>query len=193
MKDDIDFTRLSQKDLAAAFGVTGRAVRDWDECPRNEDGTYDLPACIRWRANAGSLDLNAERARLACEQANRTALDNAVKRGELLSVDSVSAAWAMLMSVLRANLLGLPSKAAPRLATLKDAITIREYLTTEIHRLMEEVSNYRPGDGSEELAGADSGGAGDFEAAAEVDGESVGRRAPKAQRGVKRSARPMDH
>ncbi|MCE5335581.1 MAG: hypothetical protein LLG06_13435 [Desulfobacteraceae bacterium] len=41
--------RLTQKELAACFGITDRAIRDWEGCPRNKDDTYNLPEVIKWR------------------------------------------------------------------------------------------------------------------------------------------------
>lgn len=40
--------RLLQREIAAAVGVSANAVRAWD-CPRNEDGSYDLREVIAWR------------------------------------------------------------------------------------------------------------------------------------------------
>lgn len=40
-------TRLPQKVIAWAFGVTAATVRSWD-CPRNKDGTYNLSSVFRW-------------------------------------------------------------------------------------------------------------------------------------------------
>jgi hypothetical protein len=37
--------------VATLFGVTARAVREWVGVPRNENGTYDLPALIQYRAS----------------------------------------------------------------------------------------------------------------------------------------------
>jgi hypothetical protein len=49
--DDPDFRRLQGKEVAAAFGVSPQAVSAWHRkygCPRNPDGTYSLPAVLRW-------------------------------------------------------------------------------------------------------------------------------------------------
>lgn len=43
-----DIHNARQKDSALVFGITPRGVRKW-ECPRNNDGTYDLPAVISWK------------------------------------------------------------------------------------------------------------------------------------------------
>ncbi len=145
MPANIDFTRLAQVDLAAVFGVTPRAVRDWDECPRNDDDTYNLPDVIAWRMANGALDLNAERARLAKEQADRTAMANAVERGELLRVATVATEWGRMLSACRAKLLAAPTKLAPRLAKEKTPVRCLELVTTEIYAALHELSNYRPG------------------------------------------------
>lgn len=53
-----DPSRLTQVQLAGLVGVSGPAVTKWGArgCPRNADGTYDLPAVCRW-IRTGGMDL----------------------------------------------------------------------------------------------------------------------------------------
>ena len=48
---DTDVSRVTQRQLAAAHGMSVRNVRRLAALgfPRNADGSYDLPATIRWR------------------------------------------------------------------------------------------------------------------------------------------------
>lgn len=60
-------------------------------------------------ADGRVLDLNAERARLAREQADQTALKNARLRGELVPLAEVVAGWQMAIGRCRSLLLGIAS------------------------------------------------------------------------------------
>jgi phage terminase Nu1 subunit (DNA packaging protein) len=57
------------------------------------------------------LDLNAERARLAKEQADKTAIENATARGELLPVADVRRTYETLFTSLRDRVLAVRSTA----------------------------------------------------------------------------------
>jgi hypothetical protein len=48
----IDFSRLTQREVAEAFDVTSRTVRYWTQAglPRNADGTYGLKRACEWWA-----------------------------------------------------------------------------------------------------------------------------------------------
>jgi len=53
----VDFSHLDQVDVARAHGVCSRTIRRWCALagmPRNDDGTFDLPHTIRWRAENSS-------------------------------------------------------------------------------------------------------------------------------------------
>jgi phage terminase Nu1 subunit (DNA packaging protein) len=52
-----DAGRLQQNQVASLLGVTSPAVTAWRKrgCPRNEDGSYDLAAVVRW-VRAGAFD-----------------------------------------------------------------------------------------------------------------------------------------
>jgi phage terminase Nu1 subunit (DNA packaging protein) len=64
------------------------------------------------------LDLNAERARLAREQADGQAMKNEVARGELMPAEDVVAGWQAAIGRSRALMLGMPISVAPQLVLL---------------------------------------------------------------------------
>jgi len=51
----IDFLKLTQAQVAGAFGITPSAVARW-RCPRNSDKSYALPEVIKWRVELASQD-----------------------------------------------------------------------------------------------------------------------------------------
>ncbi len=65
--DNVDFQRLTQTQMAVAHSADPRTLRRWIELglPRNQDGTFSLPATIVWRAaktNArGQIDVEGIR------------------------------------------------------------------------------------------------------------------------------------
>ena len=83
------------KEFAEIFGVTEKTVRTWirDGMPVVKQGAQgagneseiDFEAGTRWyfEKNRERLQLDRERTRLASEQADKTALENAQSRGEL--------------------------------------------------------------------------------------------------------------
>lgn len=140
------------------------------------------------------LDLSAERARLAAEQADKTSLENAVRRGDLLQVSDVAASWAEIFIGIKARILALPTKLATELSTLTDANEIRDRLAQEVRDLLEEGVNFDP---VRAATGRDKGSTEeDFETAeapARLNGKSVGGHQSKAKPRKQRRAGPMAH
>lgn len=113
--------------VAKALNITPRRVQQLarEGLPRVARGRYELGACMAWyirflqraleqRAlpgeSGGYLSLAAERARLAKEQADKAALDNAVRRGQLVEIRIASREWEKWMVTLRAHFLSTPNK-----------------------------------------------------------------------------------
>jgi phage terminase Nu1 subunit (DNA packaging protein) len=189
--------------LAAVLGVTERAVqgraRD-GRLPRSLDGLIDLHAVVRAgvevlaKRQAGGeddLDINAERARLAKEQADAQQMKNDVSRGQLVPRPDVVVGMQVAFAAARARLLSLPTKAAPLLVGLETPTAARDILTDLVNEACGELAatraipaaSDRPADG-----GGGDRGAGRVGAAPEADGERVGRpRADALARGKRRA------
>jgi phage terminase Nu1 subunit (DNA packaging protein) len=110
---------LSQLSITQLADLTGR---DADTIRKRLDGIE--PAKVdgrtRWYRTREALpriyealDLSAERARLAREQADAKAMENAVSRGELIPKPDVETAMLAVTSPIALKLDGLPSKPAP--------------------------------------------------------------------------------
>jgi phage terminase Nu1 subunit (DNA packaging protein) len=186
---------------AKVVGITTQAFAAWDTEPVRIDGQkriYYIPdvvdelvrrrsaeavkAALTERGSGGGragqlASLDAEKTRLAAAQADKHELENAVRRGELLSIESISKAWSYVITSVRAKLLSLPTKCAPELAMMNDPGSIRDRLTTELHAALSEAADYRPDHGISDDRQTDSSDALDIEATAEMDGERMGRRA----------------
>lgn len=128
-----------------------------------------------------ALDLNAERARLAKEQADKIERENALARGELVVIGAVEK-WAEgLFHEVKAKFLGMPRALAPLLAAYTDPRQVEEKLEDAIHESLRALS---AGDASA-VIGAGAEGA---DAATEADGEPVGGPPSEAEPGEQRGA-----
>ena len=128
----------------------------------------------------GDLDLDAERARLAAEQADKIAMENAEKRGELMHRDHVLTMMGKSLTAFRARVLAAAAKLAPR-ANPGNPNLAREHIDRELSAALAELANFDPG---EELGDDARDGANDPldpPAAAEADRKPVGRRKPRPQ------------
>lgn len=144
----------TQKDVANRCGISvsrvAHLVRD-GVLPKSGRGEYDVDLCFRLyqqrmrdtaagRRGKGDLDLTAERARKAKEEADRLELENAVRRGELLERSAVDEAAIGAFSRVRAKLLAIPGKVAPVCATITDPNEVYERVEQEIHYALTELS-----------------------------------------------------
>jgi terminase small subunit / prophage DNA-packing protein len=191
----VTWPKCSAAEFGAVLGVSAQAIGQWMDagmpCKRGRGNGHAveitpeeaLPWAISRRAPAGS-----ERERLASEQADKVALENAVKRGELIHVGQVADVLSEMAASLAGQLDALPGRVASELAGLNDPGVIRARLLDETRGIRAAVA-----DAGEKLANsrrhADAGDE-DPAPAAEKDGKRVGGRKPRAT-GRKRRARPV--
>lgn len=147
---------------------------------------YDSRAVLALLFTAASeggeeLDLNAERARLAKEQADKTALENAARRGQMVDALVVVNEWTDQIAAARSRLLATPTKLAPQLVGIQDANVIAVAIRTEMYAALAELSEYDPDIAA---GGAPTGATAsgeDMGATAAADRQRVGRRKQKAE------------
>ncbi len=139
--------------LAAFFGVTVSTIANWRKAGmpyiragnRGQPAEFDAPKCVKWHIEQRSggnevLDLNEERARLAHHQANKTALEESLIKGEVVQTLDVINTWVAMVGAARAKLLALPVKCASRLV---DGLTTDEkkaILEKEVRAGLSELS-----------------------------------------------------
>jgi phage terminase Nu1 subunit (DNA packaging protein) len=87
------------------------------------------------------LDLTAERARLAKEQADAQEMKNARERADLLPRDDVHLSVTESFTRVRAKLLSLPSKLAPMVFSLATLAEVRDVITKAINEALAELSS----------------------------------------------------
>jgi len=90
------------------------------------------------------LDLNREKARLAKEQADKYELDNAERRGDLVSLEAIQTEYIDMVMSFRAKILSMPSKLAGAMVGETDFKKIRGEMERELHEALDELSAYNP-------------------------------------------------
>ena len=86
-----------------------------------------------------ALDYGAERTRLTKEQADKTEMENQVKRGELIERRQVLNDVGSVVHVVKTRFLAMPSQVSAFLAH-KDAIDIESQLSDAIHDTLSELA-----------------------------------------------------
>lgn len=155
----------------------GRGKLDLDEAR--------LAYCAHLRSLAGNrsgdpeadLDLTAERARKAKEEADKLEMQNAQLRGELLARSDVDAAVVGAFARVRARLIGVPTKVAPLVVSLENPAEAEGVIRKAVYEALKELADTSVGD----LCGDDGDVVEGAGSAAGPDGEPVGGREEEAQ------------
>jgi phage terminase Nu1 subunit (DNA packaging protein) len=193
--------------LALALNLTPRRVQQLakDEgMPKAERGIYDIAACTAWyiRYLQKSLEKRQddlvrdetikwtrERTRLAAEQAEKTRMENELRRADLAEVSVIGMVVDDLVANAKTNLLALSRRIAPGL----EGLNVREReeaISAQIRQCLEDLSSYRPQRPGARSVGRDHGKdhAQGAKATAAHDGERVGGRKPRVESRGKRRA-----
>ncbi len=112
---------------------------------RGQEAQYDAPACLKWLiarqcGDDKALDLNLERARLAHHQANKTAVEEALLKGEVVRTLDVIAIWAAMIGSCRAKFLALPRKLAATTLHAESFEEAESGAAKEIRQALDELS-----------------------------------------------------
>lgn len=142
-------TECTTAELAAWLGVSDRAVRDFAArglLTKTGRGKFRLMPSVRsycghLRAVAAghkgdgegeSLDLTAERARLAKAQREKIEAELAMQRGEVVAATAVTAAAKVAFAAVKARIMRIPDIAS-RLAALPRGEQMEHDLWAELH------------------------------------------------------------
>lgn len=182
--------------VAKALNLTPRRVQQLvaEGMPKATRGEYDLGQCMAWyirylqkaleaRQDPDSrhdlAELTRERARLAKEQADKTALYNAELRGDLGRLSVWQDELARFLSEMRAAFLRLPSKVAPDLNG--DVNDRQRRLEAAVHEVLRRLAAYRPTRRTASSQEDDLDHGRRPRATSAANGVSVGRRKPQTQ------------
>lgn len=163
----------TKKELASIAGYTYRRLYDIDMgLPENEklfvkgeDGKYDLALFVkRWvdynvgkEASAGDLSLDEVRANHEQVKMQKTELEVARMRGELVSMEEVRRLWENIAHTVMQNMIRLPGKIAPQVIMMGNPDEISGIIDREIRDVLKVIADTPVPEGAEEAAeeGAD--------------------------------------
>lgn len=147
---------FSINSIAVQLGIDRRTVRARlkDYPPRNRTKNlieYDLKTIVaafaQGQTKAGNdddLDLTQARARLATAQAEKTELELAVRRGELIDLNAAALQWAQVGETIKSKLMAIPSRATPVITGQPSAIVFAA-LEKLIYECLTELAGTPPG------------------------------------------------
>lgn len=147
-------------------------------------GQYEIVPCVvgyirhlRGMLNGEAGDLMAEKMRLTRAQADKTEIETARIKGELVSLADAERGWSALVGAFRAKLLSLPPRAAIALLNKATEPDAERILTDMVYEALAELSNWKPDDEDDAETSPATGGD-DGRPAAVDDGEPVGGSPP---------------
>lgn len=147
---------LTKKELANVAGYTYRRLYDIDrDLPENrklfvegEGGKYDLAVFVqRWveynvAQESGDVDdLDTVKARHEAVKIEKTELEVARLRGELIAVQDVKKLWGDVAKTIMQNMLHLPNKVAPLLRMMESTERIAGILDNEIRTILNALAD----------------------------------------------------
>ena len=151
---------VNKTELSEIIGKTQKTLTTWQSQgmpfklagKRGTSNEYDTADVIDWivkreldkylGSDGESYDLEKERSRLTHHQANKTALEEDVLKGELIPSDVVKNEWSKMVSSMRAKMLSLPTKAAHKLLNIGDFEEIESIMKSHIYEALQELSEY---------------------------------------------------
>jgi len=92
--------------------------------------------------NNNNLELGAERARLAKEQADAKEMENAVERGDLVYIEKVGKDFEEQLTKVRNKLLAAPTKVAAEAHAAATVKEVREIIEAAIIEALDELVGY---------------------------------------------------
>lgn len=119
--------------------------------PKATRGQYDLVGSVRGyvrylrdqavSAQAGAPDYAAERARYIRARADLAEMEASQRRGALIAVDDIEAAWIKVLTLLRTRVLALPDRLAPQVHSVSSLVETRALLGASLREALEDLAN----------------------------------------------------
>ena len=165
---------MTKKELASVAGYTYRRLYDIDrDLPegkklfvKGEGEKYDLAIFVqKWvEYNVNSQvpddleDLEVVKAKHEIVKTQKTELEVARMRGQLVDVQDVRRLWGDIANTVMQNLIHLPSKVAPMLQMVESVEVISGIIDEEIRKILNEIADtplpdYADTEGAEEESG----------------------------------------
>ena len=169
--------------IAKLLDMTPRRVQQLANegiIPKPKDrGQYEIIPCvvgyikhIKGMLNGEAGDLATEKTRLTRAQAEKTEIETARLKGELVSLADAERGWAALVGAFRAKMLTLPPRASPVVLNKKER-EVERILTDMVYEALAELSNWKPDD-DEDAETSLVSGSGDSGATASDNDQPMG-------------------
>lgn len=166
---------MTKKELATIAGYTYRRLYDIDrDLPEGkklfvtgEGGKYDLSIFVqKWveynvaTESSVAYDLEEVKAKHEVVKTQKTELEVARMRGQLIDIQDVRRLWGDIANTVTQNMLHLPSKLAPMLQMLDNVEVISSIIDEEIRKTLTGISetplpDYAADGNAEESEGED--------------------------------------
>lgn len=166
--------------------------------PKADNGTWNLAQCanayikyLQGRAGEEKRAYAEERTRLTKAQADKTEMELSLLKATTIPAAVVCTIWGRMTSAARARLLALPYRLAQAALSATEFAAIEAAASDLIAEALNELHEYSPSDYAPPAGRPQAGLA--MEAAAETDGEPVGRSRKTAQSRIQRRAGPVEH
>lgn len=149
-------TSMTKKELATIAGYTYRRLYDIDRDQppekklfvESEGGKYDLAIFVqRWvgynvNNEASEVDdLDTVKAKHEIVKTQKTELEVAKMRGQLIDVQDVKRLWGDIANTVMQNMIHLPSKLAPMLRMMDNMEVIADIIGKEIRKALEDIAD----------------------------------------------------
>lgn len=142
--------------IARLLDMTPRRVQQLANegiIPKPRDrGQYEIIPCvvgyikhIKGMLNGEAGDLASEKTRLTKAQAEKTEIETARLKGELVSLADAERGWSALVGAFRAKMLTLPPRASLVVLNKKER-EVERILTDMVYEALAELSNWKPDD-----------------------------------------------
>ena len=145
---------LVNRQLCAEFhGITPKTIIEWakDGLPvhtirKGKNGNIYCLRCVsEWRTeyllDSGTIDLTAERARLAKEQADKLQRERLKEEGKLLETDAVLEWVKRGDQKVRSKVLSIPSRCAPLLIGQTKVAAVESILKDTVYEALRELAD----------------------------------------------------
>lgn len=147
---------LTSSQLAELIGVSQRRIHqmadEGDPPPKNANGRFPCDKSGEWIRNrvisqlgvsstGEAYDFNAERARLTFHQANISALEEEIKRRNVIPAETVQHRWETMAGNVRAKLLNLPGRLAVEVTGQANVQEAERKARDLIHEALQELAD----------------------------------------------------
>jgi phage terminase Nu1 subunit (DNA packaging protein) len=147
----------SQTEISSKLGITVKTFQDLiakGYIEQRDRGNYTYEECSKQyldhlreiaagRMTVDGLDLSAERARLAKEQADAKEMENMVERGDLLYIDDIIKDFEEQLINCKTKLLSAPTKVAAEVFAARDVAEVQEIMEEAVKDALSELVGYR--------------------------------------------------